>query len=481
MLSPRCPLLLVLLWWLCTQQHVQGDIGTAIFINEIHYANSGQDRGEFVEIAGPAGTPLNGWYIAFYNGHPNKRSVYATLRLKGELPNQCHGFGTLAFPHPKIQNGAPDGLALINPFGEVRQFLSYGGEFRAASGPADTSISQDIGVSESQQTSVDTSLQLMGNGHLAKDFTWAKELPRSPNACNPKQYFHHRRTPLLSRTSEPCVAPITPINRVQGDGFMSPMINQNITIRGVVTADFQNTPLRGFAMQQEDLRHDSDPQTSEGIFVLSTKEVKVGELVQVTGKVTESLGLTRLVAVENIAHCASDIAITPITLTLPLPTPHFPERLEGMLVDLGSGLSVTDNRNHLYRGELALSNGRRFRPTHIAPPGKKAHALTKRNALNQILLDDHSNRLNPWPLRNPDGSHFSALNPVRTGSTLLGTAVVDYAYGRYRLRPVQMSISADKHPVEASHLSRSLDDLELTSCSTLRLRGVSEGSPVYSR
>ena len=38
------------------------------FINEIHYDNAGGDTGEFVEIAGAAGTDLTGWKIVLYNG-----------------------------------------------------------------------------------------------------------------------------------------------------------------------------------------------------------------------------------------------------------------------------------------------------------------------------------------------------------------------------------------------------------------------------
>ncbi len=41
---------------------------TSVFINEIHYDNTGTDTGEFVEIAGPAGTDLSGWRLVFYNG-----------------------------------------------------------------------------------------------------------------------------------------------------------------------------------------------------------------------------------------------------------------------------------------------------------------------------------------------------------------------------------------------------------------------------
>ena len=41
---------------------------TTVFINEIHYDNSGGDLNEGVEIAGPAGTDLSTYTITLYNG-----------------------------------------------------------------------------------------------------------------------------------------------------------------------------------------------------------------------------------------------------------------------------------------------------------------------------------------------------------------------------------------------------------------------------
>ncbi len=45
-------------------------MATAVFINEFHYDNAGTDSGEFVEIAGAAGTDLTGWKVVLYNGNP---------------------------------------------------------------------------------------------------------------------------------------------------------------------------------------------------------------------------------------------------------------------------------------------------------------------------------------------------------------------------------------------------------------------------
>jgi hypothetical protein len=85
-----------------------------VFINEIHYDNTGTDADEAIEAAGPAGTDLSGWSLVLYNGTGG--AVYNTLALTGTIPDQQNGVGTLAFTYPAngIQNGSPDGIALVN-------------------------------------------------------------------------------------------------------------------------------------------------------------------------------------------------------------------------------------------------------------------------------------------------------------------------------------------------------------------------------
>jgi endonuclease I len=158
-----------------------------IFINEIHYDNSGADTGEAVEIAGPAGTRLDGWQIVLYNG--NGGGDYGTYSLSGTLSNQCGDYGVTTVSTPGLQNGAPDGIALIDGNGIVRQFISYEGTFTATSGPASGVTSSDIGVSESGSTPVGQSLQLAGSGSFASDFLWLNPDTSSFGQCNPGQAF----------------------------------------------------------------------------------------------------------------------------------------------------------------------------------------------------------------------------------------------------------------------------------------------------
>ncbi|HEU4996539.1 MAG TPA: DNA/RNA non-specific endonuclease [Gemmatimonadaceae bacterium] len=145
--------------------------------SEIHYDNSGTDANEAIEIEGPAGTDLAGWSIALYDGTGG--TVYNTLALTGTIAARCDGRGVLFFTYPVngIQNGAPDGLALVNAGGEVVEFLSYEGTFTPAAGPAAGRLSVDLGVLEPGTTSATFSLQRNADG------TWIGPLASGFGRC----------------------------------------------------------------------------------------------------------------------------------------------------------------------------------------------------------------------------------------------------------------------------------------------------------
>jgi hypothetical protein len=147
---------------------------TTVFINEIHYDNTGTDAGEAIEIAGPAGTDLTGWSLVLYNGSGG--AVYDTDPLSGVIADQADGYGTVSLSYPSngIQNGAPDGIALVDAGSTVVQFLSYEGVVIASNAPAAGMTSTDMGVAEAGTTPVGSSLQLQGTGTTYADFAWAR-------------------------------------------------------------------------------------------------------------------------------------------------------------------------------------------------------------------------------------------------------------------------------------------------------------------
>lgn len=155
--------------------------GTALaqtaHLSELHYDNAGTDTGEAIEVAAPAGTDLAGWQIVLYNGTGG--AAYNTLSLSGVVPATCGANGVLVFNYPAngIQNGSPDGVALVNA-GVVTEFLSYEGVFAAVDGPAAGLTSTDIGVSEAGTEPAGQSLARGTGG------TWTGPAANTFGACN---------------------------------------------------------------------------------------------------------------------------------------------------------------------------------------------------------------------------------------------------------------------------------------------------------
>jgi predicted extracellular nuclease len=159
---------------------------TTVFINEIHYDNASTDAGEAIEVAGPAGTSLTGWSLVLYNGSGG--AVYATIALSGVIANQQGGYGTLSFAAVGLQNGSPDGIALVNGTTLV-QFLSYEGTFTAVGGVANGVPSTDIGVSQAGSEPLGSSLQLTGTGETYGEFTWTATTANTFGNPNAGQTF----------------------------------------------------------------------------------------------------------------------------------------------------------------------------------------------------------------------------------------------------------------------------------------------------
>jgi hypothetical protein len=174
---------LVLIALLCA---VLSGYGQTPWINEIHYDNSGLDVDEGVEIAVPAGYSCAGVLeVILYNG--NNGSIYnfsETVPSTGGTTS--NGITFYWIPIAGLQNGAPDGLALVCD-GTLIQFLSYEGSFTGTDGPANGIASINIGVSEADSSTVGFSLQLEGTGCDYADFTWTGSSSSTQNLINSLQ------------------------------------------------------------------------------------------------------------------------------------------------------------------------------------------------------------------------------------------------------------------------------------------------------
>ncbi|MCH1506059.1 MAG: endonuclease/exonuclease/phosphatase family protein [Verrucomicrobiales bacterium] len=168
-----------------------------VFINELHYDNSGSDVGEFIEIFAPAGTVLADYELALYNGA--NRQVYRTFPLHGIVADAGAGFGVRSFEISGIQNGAPDGIALYSRAdGGVLEFISYEGSFTALGGVAADLVSDELPVFENSSVAAGFSIQREGSGREAGDFTWARPAAASPGLINQRQTVTGSLDPFIN-------------------------------------------------------------------------------------------------------------------------------------------------------------------------------------------------------------------------------------------------------------------------------------------
>lgn len=155
---------------------------TTPFVSEIHYDNIGTDTGEFVEVQVPAGQSSDGLQVVLYNG--GNGAAYDTDALPAvTAPTGGPAVAVVDYPSNGVQNGSPDGLALVKG-SQVLELLSYEGTFAAVGGPANGMTSTDIGRSEAGTEPAGLSLSRTydsGTGTL----TWLAPAAATKGAVNP--------------------------------------------------------------------------------------------------------------------------------------------------------------------------------------------------------------------------------------------------------------------------------------------------------
>jgi len=418
--------------WIGPVAESPGDLNTDttppianVYISEFHYDNDGGDTGEFIEVSGDAGADLTGWEIALYNG--NGGTVYDTVVLTGTIDDEDGSEGAVSFDATGLQNGSPDGMALVDPLGQVVEFLSYEGTIDAVGGPATGMTSTDVGVSEPSDSPIGESLQLV-------DGVWIGPVAESPGLLNTVEVV------------------VTPIYEIQGSGLSSSYDGLTVATEGVVTADHQDGDFNGFFIQ--DATGDGDVTTSDGIFVFeggNTVDVNVGDVVQVTGIVDEFNGMTEITSVTSVAVTGT-ATVTATPISLPWATLDQPEQYEGMYVTIPQQLTISEFFNFDRFGEIVLTVGRQFQPTAIYDPGSpEAAALAEANALGRITLDDNRTSQNPDPAIHPNGEDFTLDNLFRGGDLVANvTGVMNYSFDLYRIQPTQGADYTPANPRPAS-------------------------------
>ncbi len=178
-----------------------------IWINEFHYDNPGTDFGEFIEVAistpNMSGFGPSDYALEFYNGSNNdlynSTGTLDTFSVTG--PFLITGTGnsvtlyTIQLPANGLQNGSPDGIALVNITNStVESFLSYEGVMTADADSGGIAgmlgaTSIDVGVTEPGVGNL-SSLSATGVGVNADDFdagSFVLTETQTPGAINAGQ------------------------------------------------------------------------------------------------------------------------------------------------------------------------------------------------------------------------------------------------------------------------------------------------------
>jgi imidazolonepropionase-like amidohydrolase len=177
----------------------------ALVLNEVDYDQPGGDTVEFVEIYNGTSAPfdLSNVALVLVNGSTGDEYDQFSLAPAGALASGGYlvvgsaallatvpvGTATIDFGNASIQNGAPDGLALIDEnTGEVLDVLSYEGEITAAviNGIGFVDLVEGTATSAEDTNDVDGSLIRYPNGADSDDaaIDWAFTTTTTPGEAN---------------------------------------------------------------------------------------------------------------------------------------------------------------------------------------------------------------------------------------------------------------------------------------------------------
>lgn len=352
-----------------------------LFINEIDYNQPGTDTGEFIEIAGPAGT-YNAVTVELING--NNDSEYYTANIGTiTLTDEAGGYGFFVIgstgmgtdieispgQYGWLQNGDPDGI-LLKIAGSIVDAVSYAGTMDDTEGspmeeagidygtPPDSSISR-IGVNGSpwEFTAI-----TIGAINTNQTFDPNVNYPPSANA-GPDQSVESGATVTLDGTgSSDADGTITAYLWEQTSGSTVTLTGAGTATATFVVPTVTETTSWGFTLTVTDDEGETDTDDvvvtvsiSADMTILEARGQALGTLVTVTG----------LVNSVNFSSSGSEYTFEDATAGIDL---YF----GGGVVDLGLGDEIT------VTGETAEYNGK----FEIVP-----------SALSDIVVNSTGNQL----------------------------------------------------------------------------------------
>jgi uncharacterized protein len=258
------------------------------------------------------------------------------------------------------------------------------------------------------------------------------------------------------------------ISQIQGIAIQSPVVEQNVSTEGVVTA----LTADGFFIQSADADQDGDARSSEGLFVrgLAGASVAIGDRVQVAGRVTEALvgaGSEQLTQTEMLAAKVDTLASgqalpKPVAIDANTfasnPGIASYERFEGMRTAIAELTVVAPSGGRVDEASGRVSGDGRFygvaagiaRP--FLEPGLSVLSSARAAGVSPQVFDANPERLRIDAL----GQRGAQLLSADAGDSVRGlVGVLGYGDGAYRLLPdpsaaIHVAAKSSPKPVTAA-------------------------------
>lgn len=280
-----------------------------------------------------------------------------------------------------------------------------------------------------------------------------------------------------------CDTDFTAIDTIQGTTDVSPLLGQQLSTRGVVTAQlYPGTKAAGIMLRATT---QAAPHASASVFIADAEAARIykpGQQLQISGTVSELQQFTSLSDISEIKLCDNAVAtaeLTPLQVQLPLTAAADWEKLEGELVTFSQTLTVNDTY-HLGRyGEVTLADKRLMIATEIMRPGKAAAALAAQQQLHMLTLDDGVYQQNPDPVTFA-GNTLTASNTIRIGDTLqqIEGIVLQDERG-YRIVPSRPPLHTAQNPRPENPAAKPAKALRIASFNVLNFFNGQGQTPAF--
>ncbi|GAB6858953.1 ExeM/NucH family extracellular endonuclease [Microbacterium xylanilyticum] len=414
--------------------------GSAIALDgtSIQYRSAGGTGASNGVVPLAGSIPAHGYYLVQGGSNGTNGAALPAADATGGL-NPSGSAGTIALVKGTAAITLPTGSVVGST--DVIDLLGYGtsNTFEGAAAGAPAGNTDVKSLNRAQGADSDAN---------ATDFTLSATITPTNtknNGTDPGPEPTPTPTPTPTDTSAPVET--KSIAEVQGTTDVSPFVDQTVTVQGVVTGDYRTGGYKGVTIQTQGTGGDTKTAgASDGIFVYLNAlapAVARGDLVSVTGKVSEYFGQTQITP-------ASLGDVTVVTAGAGVPQPvALPDSVRGgdreayenMLV-APSGTYKLASSHQLYNyGTLWLNAGEALnvKATEVVRPGPEADAITAANRANRILLDDG------WSSQIGKSGHtggqpyFTKETVVRNGDVVHFPAegeILQYGFDDWRLQPV---------------------------------------------